>query len=241
MRYPPAIWRPTDKHGYKKDDTCLGLGIVAHSMEGSLAAAFGELDRLDRQASWHFSVAKNGDVYQHIDTENISYASGSYEANRRFWSIEHEGRAGEPLEPPQRVATTGLMGWLLGLKDLAPVRRQTLHEHNEMTAFGAAATACPSNRIPWNTIIPAIEEDQDMSLTPEQDERLKSVEAYIKKLDSVVGWWLSKDEANPAAPNLITADHWRNQALIDQIRRPDESLSLKETIREVVAEELAKE
>lgn len=173
LRYPPAIWRPTDKHGYGNDDNCLGLGIVAHSMEGSLRAAFGELDRPDRQASWHFSVAKNGDVYQHIETENISYASGSYEANRRFWSIEHEGRAGEPLEPPQRVSTTGLMGWLLGIKGSAPVRGTTLREHREMVEFGAAATACPSGRIPWNEIIPALRtEDWLMALTDDQQTHL---------------------------------------------------------------------
>lgn len=196
LRYPPATWRPTDKHGYRKDDTCLGLGIVAHSMEGSLAAAFGELDRTDRQASWHFSVAKNGDVYQHIDTENISYASGSYEANRRFWSIEHEGVAGEPLTAPQEFATTALMEWLLSNHGLSPQRHLTLWEHNEMTAYGAAATACPSGRIPWNTIIPALEEDNNMALEAEVKLLREQVDVLIQQMNAEIAFTENQKNIN---------------------------------------------
>jgi len=155
--YPKAIVRATNKHGYSGDDAILGYGLVAHSMEGSLAAAFGELDNPARQASWHFSAAKDGKIYQHIDTLNISYASGGYEANKRFWSIEHEGKAGEPLTPAQLAATTELMRWLLGTYHLQPLRKVTLWEHREMTQFGSSATACPSGRIPWDVIIPQIQ------------------------------------------------------------------------------------
>ena len=35
----------------------------------------------------------------------------------------------------------------------------TLWEHKEMIRFGSAPTACPSGRIPWTTIIAALEED----------------------------------------------------------------------------------
>jgi len=185
VRYPPAIWRGTDKHGYGNDDTCLGEGIVAHSMEGPLAAAFGELDRPDRQASWHFSIAKDGTVYQHIETENISYASGSYQANRRFWSMEHEGVAGEPLEPPQKASSIGVMGWLLSTHGLVPVRLLTLFEHRDMTAYGAAATACPSNRIPWNEIIAALQED-DMPFN--EDDKAWINAANRLQLEAVMAW-----------------------------------------------------
>lgn len=180
MKYPAAIWRPTPKFGYPNATVCLGIGIVAHSMEGSLTAAFGELDNPNRGASWHFSVAKNGDVYQHIETQHISWASGSVEANRRFWSIEHEGKAGEPLTPAQTAATTALMGWLLDSKNLSPKRGTTLWEHNEMTQFGSAATACPSGRIPWDKIIGGL----DMPLTQDDLDKVRSIvkqelEVYI--------------------------------------------------------------
>lgn len=190
LRYPNAVWRPTDKHGYGNDDNCLQQGIVAHSMEGSLQAAFGELDRPDRQASWHFSVAKSGAVYQHIETENISYASGSYEANRRYWSIEHEGRAGEPLTDAQRLATTALMGWLLSLKGLVPSRIKTLFEHNEMAKYGAAPTACPSGRIPWDAIIKGILQEVEVPSQAEWDAHVQAGETRSRQIEQ-----LAKDMA----------------------------------------------
>lgn len=161
MRYPAAIWRECPKHGYGNDDTHLHEGIVAHSMEGSLAAAFGELDNPNRAASWTFSVAKDGKVYQHVDTDNIAWTNGSRNANKKFWGIEHEGVAGEPLTDAQRTATTALMGWLLSSYGLTPIRLVTLWEHREMMAYGAAATACPSGRIPWQAIIAGITQPQE--------------------------------------------------------------------------------
>lgn len=83
-------------------------GEVKHSMEGGLAAALGELDRPDRRASWTFSVARDGAVYQHYPLESITWTNGSLESNRRFVGIEHEGRAGEPLTEPQYQATLRL-------------------------------------------------------------------------------------------------------------------------------------
>ena len=163
MKYPGATWRPCPKHGYGNDDTHLHEGLVAHSMEGSLVAAFGELDNPNREASWTFSVAKDGRVYQHVDTDDIAWTNGSRNANKKFWGIEHEGVAGEPLTDAQRAATTALMRWLLSTYTLTPVRGVTLWEHNEMTAFGASPTVCPSGRIPWNEIIPALEENMPLT------------------------------------------------------------------------------
>lgn len=42
-----------------------------------------------------------------------------------------------------------------------------------MTAFGSAATACPSGRIPWDVIIPAVAQEDDM--TEEQANQLKYI------------------------------------------------------------------
>lgn len=188
MNYPPAIQRRSPKHGYGNDDQLRREGICAHSMEGPLAAAFGELDRPDRQASWHFSVAKDGKVYQHLDTEHISYASGSYNANKRFWSIEQEGYAGEPFTGPQLASTIPLVRWLLNLANLPPIRMTSLFEHNEMTAYGADPTACPSGRWPWPVIITELGdvEEDDMAWTDPQIAehltRMKNINAQTDKL-----------------------------------------------------------
>lgn len=153
-RYPSAIWRPTSKQGYGSDNQHLFQGAVVHSMDGSLAAGFGVLDSTTRQASWHFSIANNGQVYQHVDTNNISWTSGSYQANKKFWGIECEG-AGTPLTAAQLQAVGQLLAWLWATHGTQGgfVRRVTLWEHNEMTIFGSAPTACPSGRVIWPTII----------------------------------------------------------------------------------------
>lgn len=106
-------------------------------------------------------------------------------------------------------------------------------------AVASAPSSCPGLiRTQIDAIIAALQEDD---MDADQDSRLKRVEGMLMRLDSITGWWLSKDPSNPGAPNLITADHYRVNALLEQVRRPDQSISLKETIREVVAEELAKE
>ena len=155
-KYPDAIWQPTPKMGYPSTNIHLGEGVVIHSAEGSYASAMAVLAG-PREASWHFFVCKDGTVYQHIDSANIAWTNGSFEANKKFWGIENEGMAGEPLTDPQFESLALLVKWLLGA--LKPVRKQTLWEHNEMTAYGAAPTACPSNRIPWTRLIAALEDD----------------------------------------------------------------------------------
>lgn len=166
MRYPVAIWRPTDKHGYPNSYTHLQNGVVIHSAEGSLAGALSVLDG-PRQASWHFFITKTGEVYQHVDTDNIAWTNGGFDANRLFWGIECEGVEGEPLTEPQFDALVGVLRWLWDVHQVgAPVRQETMWEHNEMTQFGSAPTSCPSGRIPWERLISELKpiEEEDMKL-----------------------------------------------------------------------------
>lgn len=159
MRYPDATWRGTDKHGYGDFDTHSHEGVVIHSAEGSLAGAFSVLDG-PRQASWHFFVTKTGEVYQHVDTDQIAWTNGSREANTKFWGVECEGVAGEALTELQFQALVQVVRWLWATYQVgAAVRQETLWEHNEMTRYGAPATACPSGRIPWAALINELEGD----------------------------------------------------------------------------------
>jgi len=176
-KYANAIWAPTPKHGYPSTDIHDGDGVVIHSAEGSLSSAQGVLAG-PREASWHFFVCKDGRVFQHVDTANIAWTNGSFAANKKFWGIENEGMAGEPLTEPQFQSLAKLVKWLLG--PLPHIRGQTLWEHNEMTAFGALPTACPSNRIPWTRLIAALKEE-DMALTEADKTIVKQIiELYIK-------------------------------------------------------------
>lgn len=128
-------------------------GVICHSMEGSIAAALVELDRADRQASWHFSVQANGLVQQHYPLTASPWHAGSYTQNIRLVGIEHEGRAGEPLTGPQETASVALVRWIAAEAGWSLERHTRLLEHNEVYA-----TACPSGRIDWSKYVPAAEE-----------------------------------------------------------------------------------
>src|SRR3989304_8453642 len=132
-RYPSAIWKPTTKGNYGGDKTHLNMGVVLHSAEGSAAGLQSVIDG-PREASWHFEVHKDGKIIQRVDTANIAWTNGSFESNKKFWGIENEGVTGEALTEPQFEALAKLVKGLLG--PLPHVRGQTLHEHNEMTAYG---------------------------------------------------------------------------------------------------------
>lgn len=156
---PGAIYRPgpPSKVGYGAVKTSRKEGVVAHSMGGSLAAALAELDRPDREASWHFSIARGGEIYQHYPVEAVCWGAGSLEANRRFVSVEHEGWAGERLTPQQVEALARVIVWCGERFGWAEYQRQvTLWEHREMTRFGSPPTACPSGRIPWPEVLAAV-------------------------------------------------------------------------------------
>lgn len=148
-RYPGGKWRPTSKHGYGNFNTNTITRVIDHSAAGYRSGMFAVLDGT-RQASWHFSVMQNGEVYQHVDTGQISWGAGNFDANNHSINIEHEGVKGQALTPAQYKATLALHTWIWPVHNLGtPSRSITLREHNEFVA-----TACPSNRIPWVKLIP---------------------------------------------------------------------------------------
>ena len=167
---PGAIRRdgPVDKHGYHGlAEPSRKHGAVYHSAEGYWDALMRTLDDTSRRASWTFSNPKIGKLRQHYPVGLHTWANGSMVSNIRYTSCENEGVAGEALTPQQVDNLVALTIWLRDTQGWDRVRRgYELFEHNEMTRFGAAATACPSGRIPWQEIIERVEaqEDDDMAL-----------------------------------------------------------------------------
>lgn len=153
-------------------------GEVKHSAEGSLAATFAVLDNERRIASWHFTLAQNGLVYQHYPLEAITWHAGLPGDRRQDTSLignltligeEHEGVVGEPLTHAQLASSIRLSEDVrrLSLGANPPLLRKNLFEHNWLSA-----TNCPSGRIPWEKIIPALGGQED-SITMGQYEELK--------------------------------------------------------------------
>lgn len=115
--YPLATFRagPASKSGYDGLTVNFKQGVVCHSMVGYYAGAMAELDKLTRRASWHFSVLRDGRVFQHYDTDSITWHCGSVWGNSRFWGVEHEGGfspENEPLTIAQRESSVALVNWL---------------------------------------------------------------------------------------------------------------------------------
>lgn len=115
--YPKAIVRPgpASKTGYGTLQVNAKRGVVCHSMVGFFAGAMAELDKLERRASWHFSILRDGRVFQHYDTDKITWHAGSVWGNSRFIGVEHEGGfspENEPLTDAQREASVALVKWI---------------------------------------------------------------------------------------------------------------------------------
>lgn len=139
-------------------------GMVPHSAEG-FWPHLRDILWGPRRASWHASNLKNGRFIQHYPITAQTWTSGAGYPNNNMPTTENEGVAGEPLSPQQ---TTNLirMGKDLMAVGLWTPKRPTsatdpfasLYEHNECQRFGAESTSCPSGRIPWDVIVPALEE-----------------------------------------------------------------------------------
>lgn len=173
---PLAIKRlgPSWKQGYPSA-TSRSLaqieGEIKHSAEGSLSALFSELDRPDRTASWTFSHAKDGRLFQHYPLEAITWHAGlagdrridtSLIGNATLIGEEHEGggpgNAGEPLTEAQYETSLYVSREVRQLCPHVainpPTLRLNLWEHNWLSW-----TSCPSGRIPWQRLITDLEDD----------------------------------------------------------------------------------
>lgn len=156
-----------------------GLGMIPHSAEGhwdTLQALhdfhWSRATNPDprKRASWAATNLKDGRFVQHYPVTAQTWTSGSGYPNNNFFAFENEGVAGEPLTQAQvdNILRAGreLMDHF-GWKPKRPVddtdKTASLYEHRECVRFGSASTACPSDRIPWDVIVPALTEEDDMA------------------------------------------------------------------------------
>ena len=146
---------PQDKQGYPDAPMRTSrTGMILHSAEGSLASALGVLDG-PRQVSWHFTVCKDGRIFQHYDLASACWHAGRKLANLAWVGVEHEGVAGEVISGAQLQASVDLVKWVAAQEHWTPTRGlvgRTLFEHNEVSA-----TSCPSHRIPWPDLMALVE------------------------------------------------------------------------------------
>lgn len=152
--YPGAIRRDglSEKQGYEGVDTNAIAGVVCHDSVGPLAATFGELDKIERRASWTFTIDTDGTIYQHYQLSAVTWHCGSEHWNAALVGIEHtrfNQRNGLPIADAQLRASVALVHWIAAQGAFPLARPGRLHEHNEV-APSNDPTSCPSGRIPWS-------------------------------------------------------------------------------------------
>jgi len=145
-------------------------GVVPHSAEGYWPHLGELLHSQERRASWFASNLKNGRFIQHYSIYAQTWTSGAGYPNNNFVAWENEGVAGQPFTPQQTANCIRVIRELMALKGWQGRRpinsadlTATLYEHNECTRWGAEATSCPSGRVPWDLIVPALKEEEDMA------------------------------------------------------------------------------
>lgn len=154
MIYPPAEQRPGPAWKVWPDQNARE-GVILHSLEGSGLAGLSQLVGTV-QVSWHFTVLKDGAVWQHYGLDSSCWHAGNRANNARLIGIEHEGKAGEPLTEAQTQASVALVRWIAATQGWPLERHTRLLEHNEVYA-----TACPSGRIPWERYVPENEPNHE--------------------------------------------------------------------------------
>lgn len=106
--YPHAKWEPISGHtdGPMNSHT----GIVLHVNDAQSYDLHDFFNNPNNEVSSHFQVAKDGTVWQYLDTSVSSWCQGN--GNHDYLSIESQGLAGESATDAQVVAIGGILAWV---------------------------------------------------------------------------------------------------------------------------------
>jgi N-acetylmuramoyl-L-alanine amidase len=144
------------------------VAIIDHITEGGRNSVLAEFQSEASQASTHFMVCTDGQIWQFVDLANSAWGNGIWEApdvsvpwisdafkngkwpNGCTISIEHEGTHGVPLTEPQYQSTLALQRWLLSLYKL-PADRNHINGHYQIQSKNRAN--CPGSAYPWSRLM----------------------------------------------------------------------------------------
>jgi LysM repeat protein len=150
------------------------VGYVPHSAVGFYTGWASRLFSDERGPDGHYSdnaavsvhgwITYDGTVIQHYPFTACCWSSGSPHPNNNFIAFENEGGfqpTNEPLTPAQVAANVKIIRELASWRGWSGFRRPTdesdvaanMYEHRECRRWGSAATACPSDRIPWQQLL----------------------------------------------------------------------------------------
>ena len=112
MRYAGASWHPLTANYHTGG--IWPLGLVLHVMEGTLEGSDSWFRRPptkdDPGSSAHFGLARDGRLWQWVDTANRAWAQAA--GNESYVSVECEENVGDTLTPSQISALVRLVQWM---------------------------------------------------------------------------------------------------------------------------------
>lgn len=103
--FPHAVQRLVPSHGGVME---AHDGLILHVQVGT-GSCYSEFENTKNQVSSTWWIAKNGDIEQYVDADNIAWAQMI--GNRRYNSVETEGMPDEPLTDAQVETLAQLYVW----------------------------------------------------------------------------------------------------------------------------------
>ncbi len=239
MRYPLARWVPW-KYTSPTGQPTYFMGqnrpnaVVLHIMQGYASTAERWALSGYYGASWHFTVDRDGNIFQHLELTDGGYHAGipntapnptwelwrghGQNVNTYTVGVEHEGFSGTALSPAQAEASRSLCRWLAEVLGF-PYERKHFPAHADIDLVNR-----PND---WNP--PALREEHyqymfgEDDMTPQEKQDLANLVAIMggsAKLaeqarlgnDFILGYTLEQQKlanhlANHAGATNIIPDH----------------------------------
>jgi hypothetical protein len=186
--YPHAKWEPISGHTNGPMNSY--LGVVLHCNDAQSYDLHDYFNNPANEVSSHFQVAKDGTVWQYIDTKNTSWCQS--DGNNDYLSIESQGLASERATAAQVAAIGGILAWCetthgipLQLAEIPGQRGFGWHGMGALHGFNWGHALCPGVRKDQRTamLAAATSQGEDMPLDA-NDPVVKALTAAIADVRS---------------------------------------------------------
>lgn len=123
-KYEGATWKPITANFNKGRRQSPTKGLILHITDGalnkktgiktppSLEGLYSTFNNKKHNASAHFGVNKDGEMWQFIDTDNRAWSVDGDTIDAHWVSIENIAVPGDTLSEDQIMACAGLLYWL---------------------------------------------------------------------------------------------------------------------------------
>ena len=148
--YPGAVWHgPVANTNFAPGRSGNSVGyIIVHTIDGpSMQSAVDRFQTVGQEASAHYIIGTNGDVWQVVREADTAFHSGNLSYNQQSIGIELEGRSDGNLvngsedfswqSVAQRAALKNVVNWLLSRYPAILTDRAHILGHNQVPSPGS--------------------------------------------------------------------------------------------------------